>query len=228
MAGEAPGGAAVHACGGESGEAQLVLAGGDVFHNSLQGLEVGDLVDGVAGFSKQGLVDDDAVALVAIADGAELAVCVIEHVSVGAQLVSNGSAGQVQAVLAPGVHSGGVADNEQGGCVGLVHLGGEGLVVGAGSGGDDLYGNAGLFGVHLGDLLQSLVGFGLEVQPVDGACGGCALLSGSGALFCGGCALCGSCGFAACAQGEYHGKAENKCENLFHLLRSPYLMFFLI
>ena len=41
----------------------------DVIGNGLQGLEVGDLVQGVTGLLQQGLVDDDAEGLVAVADG---------------------------------------------------------------------------------------------------------------------------------------------------------------
>ena len=65
---EAPVGAALHAGGGEGGEAQLVLAGGDVLGDGLQLVEGLDVVDGVAGLLEQGLVDDDAVGLDDVGD----------------------------------------------------------------------------------------------------------------------------------------------------------------
>ena len=69
VAGEAPGGGAVQTGGGEGVEAQLGGAGVDVVGDGLQGLKVGDLVEGVAGLLQQSLVDDDAEGLVAVADG---------------------------------------------------------------------------------------------------------------------------------------------------------------
>ena len=56
MAGETPGGRAVQAGGGEGIEAQLGSTGMDVIGNGLQGLEVGDLVQGVAGLSSRALL----------------------------------------------------------------------------------------------------------------------------------------------------------------------------
>lgn len=56
MAGETPAGGAVEAGGGECVEAELVSTGMDVVSDSLQGFEVGDLVDGVAGFSSRALL----------------------------------------------------------------------------------------------------------------------------------------------------------------------------
>ena len=53
MAGETPAGGAVEASGGECVEAELVSTGMDVVSDSLQGFEVGDLVDGVASLLKQ-------------------------------------------------------------------------------------------------------------------------------------------------------------------------------
>ena len=53
MAGETPAGGAFEAGGGECVEAELVSTGMDVVSDSLQGFEVGDLVDGVASLLKQ-------------------------------------------------------------------------------------------------------------------------------------------------------------------------------
>ena len=178
MAGEAPGGGAVHVAGGEGVEAQLVRAGVDILDHGLQGLKVGDLLHGVAGLRQQVGVHDDAVALIAVADGSQLAVLGVEVVGVGVQLIGDGGAGKVIAVVAPGANGGLVAHDKEGGGVGLVHGGGEGLVVGAGSSGLHGHRHAGLLGVHLGDGLQDLIRLGLEVQPKDTAGGFCA---GSGA-----------------------------------------------
>ena len=72
-----------------------------------------------------------------------------------------------KAVLAPGCDSAGVADLEHGGSFALVHFAGESLIVGAGGGGDDGHGNAGLLGVGLCESLPGFIGFGLEVEVVD-------------------------------------------------------------
>ena len=56
MAGETPGGGAVQAGSGEGVEAQLGSAGVDVVGNGLQGSEVGDLLNGVAGLLQQSLL----------------------------------------------------------------------------------------------------------------------------------------------------------------------------
>ena len=169
VAGEPPAGGTVHIGGGKGVEAQLRGAGVDVLHDGLQRFEVGDLVQLVAGLLEEVHIDDDAVALIAVADGAELAVLIIDVVGIGVQLVGDLGAGEIQAVVGPGVGAGLVAHDEQGGRVGLVHLSGQGLRIGAGSGGDHVHGDAGLLGVELRDLLKNFIGFGLEVQPVDGA-----------------------------------------------------------
>ena len=56
MAGETPAGGAFEAGGGECVEAELFSTSVDVVSDSLQGFEVGDLVDGVAGFSSRALL----------------------------------------------------------------------------------------------------------------------------------------------------------------------------
>ena len=231
MAGEAPAGVRTHGRRGESVEAELGSARVDVFGNGLQGLEVGDVGDVITGVLQKLLVDDDAVALVAVADGAELAILVIEVVSVGGQLVCNRGAGQIVAVVAPGGDGCLVADDEQRGHLALIHLGGQGLVVRAGSGSHDRDGNTGLLGVHGGDLLQHFVGFRLEVQPVDGA-GSCR--SGFfGSFLCRSCFLGlgffggrgglgglrgGLGGSRRCAshQTQRQNQRQEQCDELFH------------
>ena len=212
MAGETPAGVVAHGRRGEGIEAELGSAGVDVLGDGLEGLKVGDVAQGVAGLLQKVFVDDDAVALVAVADGAELAVSVIEVVGVGVQLVGNVGAAQVIAVVAPGLNSGLVAHDEQRRGSGLVHLGGQGLVVGAGSGGHDGDGHAGLLGVHGGDLLQGLVGFGLEVQPVDAAGGGIAVAVVSGVILL----------IAAGDERKRHDKSKDHCKILFHFIYTPF------
>ena len=168
MTGETPGGGGIHTGGSEGGEAQSVLVGGDGLSNFLQGGEILDVVSSEAGLLHQSGVDDDAVALIAVADGAQLAVLIIDVVSVGVQLVVDGGALQVQAVVGPVLGSSGVTHDEDGGSLFLVHLGGQGGVVLTGSGGNDLDLHTGLLGVQLGDLGQDFLGLGLEVQPVHG------------------------------------------------------------
>ena len=169
VAGEAPGGGAVHVGGGEGVEAQLGGAAVDVLHHGLQRLEVLDVLYLVAGLLHQVGVDDDAVALVAVADGHQVALVIVQGVLIGGQLLGDGAVLQVHGVVLPVLHRGLVADDEQGGGIGLVHLGVQGLAVGAGGGGDHLHGHAGLVGVHLGHFLENAVGLRLEVEPVDGA-----------------------------------------------------------
>ena len=167
----------------------------DVLGDGLQALEVHELVQAVAGGLEEVAIDDDAVALEAVADGDQAAVLVIEVVGVGVQLIGDGGVGQVHGELAPLLDTGLVADDEEGGRGGLVHLGGQRLAVGAGSGGDDLDGNAGLLGVHGGQLLGSLVQLGLEVQPIDRT---------------------GIRGGGRSRQREDHDQGQRECDDLFH------------
>ena len=214
----------------------------DVVSDSLQGFEVGDLVDGVAGLLKQSLVDDDAERLVAVADRQRLAVFTLEVESVGGHLVHDGGAVQRIAVVAVGVDGTLVAALEEGRSGALVQLGGEGGVVGAGSSGDNLDGNAGLLGVGGGELLPGFVSLGLEVQVVDGAGrfgrGGLfRRLSGFfggffGGFFCsrgglGRSGLFGLCGLglgSAGSQTQNHHESEKHCDDLFHGI-PPVVMF---
>jgi len=167
VAGETPGRRTVHIGSGEGIKAQLVGAGMDTLGDLLQALKVLDVVHLVAGSLDQIGVDDDAVALVAVADRHQVAILVIQVVGIGVQLVGNGGILQVQSIILPVLHGVLVADNKQRGGIALVHLGQQGLVVSTGSGGDNLHVNAGLVLVHGGNFLQHLVRLGLEVQPID-------------------------------------------------------------
>ena len=201
VTGESPGGAVVHVGGGESVKLQLCGSLVDVLGNSLQAVKVLDLVHRVTGLFDQGGVGDDAVALEAVADRNELAVCVIEVVSVGVQLFFDRGALEVKRKVAPVLDALLVADNKQCRGIGLVHLSGESGAVGAGSSGNDLYINTLCLGVLLGEVLQGLVDLGLEVEPVNRAlCAACRLGSAvSGAVSLGSAVVaaaaceCGSC-----------------------------------
>ena len=208
MAGESPGGGTVQTGGGEGVEAQLRSAGVDVVGNGLQGLKVRDLVEAVAGLLQQRLVDDDAERLVAVADGDEL-VAVIQVEVVGGELLDKVGVLQIQRVFAPGLDGALVADLEHGGSGVLIHFRGQGVVVFAGRGGDDLNGHAGLLGVGLGKILPGLVGFGLEVQVID--------LAVRRGLHIGG--LAGIIGLVAALAGredEDHDKRQCECDEFLH------------
>ena len=177
---EAPVGGAVHAGGGERGEAQLVLAGGDVLGHLLQIVKALDIVGGVAGLLQQGLVVDDAVGLNDVADARHL-VPVHQGELVAGQLAGHGGAGQVIAVVLPAGQAHGTVDLEQGGGVGLGHLGLQGGLVVAGGGGEHSDLHAGLLSVQLGQLLPLGVLLGFEVQVVD-LPGGLTIVSGRGGV----------------------------------------------
>ena len=172
----------------------------------------------MTGLLQKSLVDDDAEALVAVADGVGEAVLIGEVEGVSGHLIPNVGVGEVVAVLAPSINGALVANLEHGGSLALVHLGGEGLLIGAGGGGDYLHGNAGLLGVGGGNLLPCLICLGLEVEVVNGALRAAC----SGGLFC------GSLGFfgggvvrrlrAAGAQRKHHYQSQKQCNDLFHLL----------
>ena len=89
---------------------------------------------------------------------------------VGVEQLGDGGVLEVHRVVAPLLDAVLVADDEEGRRRGLVHLGGQGLLIGARGGRDDLDLDVGVGGhVVAGKLLQRLVKLGLEVEPVDGA-----------------------------------------------------------
>ena len=186
----------------------------DVVGNGLQGLKVGDLVQGVAGLLQQSLVDDDAKGLVAVTDGNGLAVGVLQVKVMGGHLVVDVSAFQIVAELTVAVHSAQVAHLEHGGTGVLVHLSGQRGVVIAGSGGNDLDGHTGLSGVGGSQSLPGGVGLGLKVQVVHTAGGSgitVAILIGVGVVL-----------IPAGHQGQGHHESKNQCKKLLHL----YLLLF--
>ena len=166
MPGHAPAGRVIHVGGNKGIKAQLVGALVDVGNHSLEACEVLDVSDVVAGLCDEVGVGDDAVALVAVAHGDELAALVIQVVGIGVELRLDGCALEVQCEVAPLLDAGGIADNEHGRCVGLVHLRGEGLAIGSRRSGHDLGLDALGLLVHVLDGLEGLVELGLEVEPV--------------------------------------------------------------
>ena len=184
MAGETPAGGTVQTGRGEGIEAQLGSAAVDIVGNLLQGLKVGDVGQLVASLLQQSLVYDDAECLIAVTDGNGLARFVLQVKGVGGHFLHDVGVGQVVAVLAPGPYCAGVAYLEHGGSSVLIHLGGQHLVISTGSRSQNGYGNTGLIGVQLRQILPSLVSLGLEVEIINrtglGVGGGCGLVAAGG------------------------------------------------
>ena len=197
---EAPVRGGIHAGGGEGGEAQLVLAGGDVLGDGLQGLEVGDVSNAVAGLLQQSGVGDEAVGLGQVGD-AQNRVAVLQREGVVGQLAVEGGTGHVIAVVLPGLQADGAVHLEQGGSFGLGDLGLQGILVGAGGGGDDGHRDAGLSGVGGGKGLPGLSNFGLEVEVVNGA---------------------GLLGAGDGCQGQHQGQSQNQGSEFLHDCGSPF------
>ena len=204
MAGEAPAGGALQAGGAEGVKAQLGSAAVDVVGDLLQGLKVGDIGDLIAGLLQQSLVDDDAKGLIAVADGHGLAVGILQVEVLSGHFLHDVGVIQRIAEIAIGVDGALVAHLEHGGRSGLVQLGGQHGVILAGGGGDDLDLHAGLLGVGLGQILPSLVGFGLEVQVVHGTLRFVSI------------ALVVVCLLAAGCQRQRHNKSQSQCKKLLH------------
>ena len=207
---ETPVGAAVHTGGGESGEAQLVLAGGDVLGDLLQIREALDVLDGVARLLQQGLVDDQTVGLDHVADAGN-GVAILQGEAVAGQLTVHLRILQIVAVILPAGQTHGAVHLEQSGGVGLGDLGGQLLLVGAGGGGQDGDGHAGLLGVRLGQILPCLILLRLKVQIIDLAGGG----GGTVALGVGIALL-----LAAGDQRQSHDESQKHCNKLLHTINS--------
>ena len=213
MAGVSPGRGRIHCVGSECAEAEFFGTSGDVFCNSFESFEVGDFGNIVASFVKKSVVYDDAVAFIAITDGAEFAVFIIEHISIGVEFVCDCSAGEIKAIIAPGFNVSRVFDYEDGRSFALIHFSGKRFVISTGSSGFDFYFNTGFSGVFCCKFFKYFVRFGFEVEPVNGT--GCFGFAG----FCG----CFGIrrffrGFAACCEGENHYESHEHCKKLFHLV----------
>ena len=164
----------------------------DIVGDLLQRLEVGDVADLIARLLQQGLVDDDAVGLKAVADGDDLTVGILQRIVLGGQLVVDAGVRQVIAAVAPRGDAALVALEQRGRAL-LVNLSGQGALILAGGGGH----HAGLLGIGLGKCLPGLFRFGLEVQIVNRAL--CAVLAG-----------------AAGDEGKRHDQSKEGCKKLFH------------
>ena len=184
----------------------------DVFHDGFEGGKVGNFGERVTGLLKQGGVDDDAEALIAVTKASHFAGFFEEVEVIGGLLGVDFRAGKVIEEVTPGVESCFVAALEQRrrGCA-LVHLGGQGLGIGAGGSGDDGDRHAGHFGILRGERLPCGIGFRLEVEIVYLAVSGRHLRGRS--FRGGGCGFCcgflrsgGGCGGGACkARKRHHG-----------------------
>ena len=139
----------------------------DVLSNGLEAVEVFDFVHCVACSLNVIGVNNDAVALVAVADGNELAVSVFEVEVFGLELFCDSCVGEVESILVPILNALLVADYEQCRRIGLIHFSGKGLSVCTRSSGNDLNVYALSFLVLLSKALEGLVELGLEVQPVN-------------------------------------------------------------
>ena len=129
----------------------------DVFGNCLQGSEVLDVINTVACLCEESLVDDDTETLIAVTDGAELAVCIIEVVCIEVELVCDLCVLEVEAEVTPCVDCGAVTYDEECRRIGLVHLSGKCLLICTGSSGNDLYGNACLSCICCCDFLKDCI-----------------------------------------------------------------------
>ena len=173
---EPPVGAGVHAGGGEGAQhAQLLAARLDILGYGLERFKIVDLVGGLNHRAVQrhilvqeGAVVDEAVRLDHIRDSQHLPVLDEGEVIAFEVAVERGIA-QVQAIVPPGFQAHGAVDLKQRGRIRLLHLGPQGVLIGAGGGGHHRDGHAGLLRVGLGQRLPLLGLFGLEVEVVDRA-----------------------------------------------------------
>ena len=211
---EAPVGAAVHTGGGESGEAQLVLAGGDVLGDLLQIIKALDVFNGVAGLLQQSLVGNQTIGLDHVADAGN-GVAVLQGKAVAGQLAIDLRILQIIAVILPAGQTHGAVHLEQGGGVGLGDLGGQLFLVGAGGGGQNSDGHTGLLGVGLGQILPVLILLRLEVQIIDLAGGSVAAL-GLGVVLL----------LAAGNQRQRHDESKDQCKKLLHDYYSFFVFIF--
>ena len=155
-------------------DTEVGLLGLHVLDDLLELVEALDLVDGgglgtlhAEVLLEDGGVVDDAVALDGQRDAHDLALVALEGHGLIGQLLGEVGVGQVGGVVLPVAVAHGTVEVEQRGRVGLGDLGLQGLLVGAGSGGDDLDVHTGLLGVGGRDVLEGLLRLGLEVEEVD-------------------------------------------------------------
>ena len=85
----------------------------DVFSNFLEGCEVLDVLYCITGLCKEFLVNDYSKALVAVANGAKLAVCIVEVVCVRGKLVGNLRTSEIVCIFTPASYSTFVTNDEE-------------------------------------------------------------------------------------------------------------------
>ena len=155
-------------------DTEVGLLGLHVLDDLLELVEALDLVNG-GGLGalhgevlfEDGGVVDDAVALDGQRHAHDLVLIPLEGQGRVRHLLGEVGVGQVGGVLLPVAVAHGAVEVEQRGRVGLGDLGLQGLLVGTGSGGDDLDGDTGLLRVGSRNVLEGLLRLGLEVEEVD-------------------------------------------------------------
>ena len=157
-------------------DAQIGLVGLDVLGRFLELVEALDLVDGLDFRVGQcevlvhdGLVVDDAVAFQGEGHAVCLPVVALQRERFVGELLSEVCIGEVRGVLLPDLQPDRAVEVEESRPAGFPELGLESLLVLSRSGGDDLDLDAGLLLVSAGYLLPRRLGFGFEVEIVDGS-----------------------------------------------------------
>ena len=157
-------------------DAQIGLVGLDVLGRFLELVEALDLVDGLdlrvgqcEVLVHDGLVVDDAVAFQGEGHAVCLPVVALQRERFVGELLSEVCVGEVRGVLLPDLQPDRAVEVEESRPAGFPELGLESLLVLSRSGGDDLDLDAGLLLVSAGYLLPRRLGFGFEVEIVDGS-----------------------------------------------------------
>ena len=147
----------------------------DVLGDFLELVEALDLVDRLRLGVRQGevllhdgVVVDDSIALGGEGDAVDLAVFALERQIFLCQILGEFLVAQIRGVLLPVLQANGAVDVEEGRCVRLVDFCLERLLVVSGRRGADLDLDARLLLVFCRDFLPGLLGFGFEVEVVDG------------------------------------------------------------
>ena len=162
---ESPVRRSVHACGCKSGEAEVVLAGCNVFYDRLEAVKICDVIRRVACFFQKRLVVNDPVVLNHVGDARHL-VPIHQGEAVVCQFSRNIRTGQVVTVILPACQSDRSVHLEQRRGVCLCHLGFQRLLILAGSRRQHGHRHAGLVCISLRQLLPVLIRLRLKVQII--------------------------------------------------------------
>ncbi len=238
---ETPVGAAVHARRGKRAlYAHVLLVRLDLLGNSLESGKVVQSVDALDGGPIRGkvgieqrLVVDDAVGLHDVGNTDDRAVIEQRKIIAG-QMRIHFAVLHVVAIILPVAVAHGAVDLEKSGSFGLGDLALKGGLVGAGGGGHDGDGHAGLLGVELGKTLPLLILLGLEVEIINGAGGRFGLGGnglgggsrrglggGSGGGFSGGSRGGSRAGYGA----EHHERYQQNRNDFLHVSFSPPVLY---